>query len=45
MSYKIPATSRASRIEYAIRDVVVPAAKLEDQGIDVLKLNIARSYD
>ena len=40
MSYKIPATSRASKIEYAIRDVVVPAAKLEEQGIDVLKLNI-----
>ena len=33
MSYKIPATSRASKIEYAIRDVVVPAAKLEEQGI------------
>ena len=40
MPYKIPATSRASKIEYAIRDVVVPAAKLEKQGIDVLKLNI-----
>lgn len=40
MSYKIPATSRASKIEYAIRDVVVPAAMLEEQGIDVLKLNI-----
>ena len=40
MSYKIPATSRSSKIEYAIRDVVVPAAKLEEQGIDVLKLNI-----
>ena len=40
MPYKIPATSRASKIEYAIRDVVVPAAKLEEQGINVLKLNI-----
>ena len=40
MTYKIPATSRASNIEYAIRDVVVPAAKLEAQGIDIIKLNI-----
>ena len=40
MSYNIPATSRSSKIEYAIRDVVVPATKLEEQGIDVLKLNI-----
>ena len=40
MTYKIPTTSRASRIEYAIRDVVVPASKLESQGIDILKLNI-----
>ena len=40
MSYNIPATSRASKIEYAIRDVVVPATKLEEQGIDILKLNI-----
>jgi len=40
MTYKIPATSRASTIEYAIRDVVVPAAKLEAQGIDIIKLNI-----
>lgn len=31
---------RVSTIEYAIRDVVVPAAKLEKQGITVLKLNI-----
>ena len=40
MTYKIPATPRASQIEYAIRDVVVPASKLESQGIDILKLNI-----
>ena len=40
MSFKIPATSRASQIEYAIRDVVVPASKLEAKGIDILKLNI-----
>lgn len=31
---------RISTIEYAIRDVVVPAAELEKKGIDVLKLNI-----
>lgn len=31
---------RVSTIEYAIRDVVVPAAELEKKGIDVLKLNI-----
>ena len=40
MTYKIPITTRASQIEYAIRDVVVPASKLESQGIDILKLNI-----
>lgn len=32
--------SRASGIEYAIRDVVVPATKLESQGHTILKLNI-----
>jgi len=31
---------RVSEIEYAIRDVVVPATELENQGIEVLKLNI-----
>lgn len=31
---------RVSTIEYAIRDVVVPATKLEKKGIDILKLNI-----
>ena len=31
---------RASGIEYAIRDVVVPATKLESQGHTILKLNI-----
>ena len=40
MTYKISTTTRASQIEYAIRDVVVPASKLESQGIDILKLNI-----
>lgn len=34
------ATSRAGTIEYAIRDVMVPASKLEKKGIELLKLNI-----
>ena len=40
MKNVIPATRRASQIEYAIRDVVVPATKLEAEGHDILKLNI-----
>lgn len=36
----IPVTSRASTIEYAIRDVVVPATKLEAEGHEIIKLNI-----
>ncbi len=36
----ISAAKRAKRIEYAIRDVVVPATELERKGIEVLKLNI-----
>jgi hypothetical protein len=36
----IPASSRAMSIEYAIRDVVVPATKLENEGHDIIKLNI-----
>ena len=36
----IPVTSRASSIEYAIRDVVVPATKLESEGHSIIKLNI-----
>ncbi|MBU7031455.1 MAG: aminotransferase class I/II-fold pyridoxal phosphate-dependent enzyme [Theionarchaea archaeon] len=31
---------RVAKIEYAIRDVVGPATKLENKGIEVLKLNI-----
>ncbi len=31
---------RVSTIEYAIRDVVVPAAELEKRGIEILNLNI-----
>ncbi len=40
MSDKIPVAKRAARIEYAIRDVVVPATELEAKGHEVLKLNI-----
>ena len=36
----IPVASRASKIEYAIRDVVVPATKLESEGHEIIKLNI-----
>ncbi len=36
----IRASVRSKRIEYAIRDVTVPAAQLEKKGIEVLKLNI-----
>ena len=38
--YEIPVSKRASKIEYAIRDVVVPAMELEEQGHAILKLNI-----
>lgn len=37
---QIPVAPRASNIEYAIRDVVVPATKLELEGHTILKLNI-----
>ena len=36
----IPVSARASGIEYAIRDVVVPATKLEQEGHEIIKLNI-----
>lgn len=39
-AHQIPVAPRASNIEYAIRDVVVPATKLEEQGHTILKLNI-----
>jgi aspartate/methionine/tyrosine aminotransferase len=44
---KIPANPRALDIEYAIRDVVIPAAKLEARGERILKLNIGdpNKYD
>ena len=38
--YHIPVSNRASSIEYAIRDVVVPALQLEREGHDIIKLNI-----
>lgn len=37
---QIPVAARASNIEYAIRDVVVPATALEAQGHEIIKLNI-----
>ena len=37
---QIPVAPRASNIEYAIRDVVVPATQLEQEGHTILKLNI-----
>ena len=37
---QIPVASRAANIEYAIRDVVVPATILEEQGHEIIKLNI-----
>ena len=40
MMKHIPVAARAARIEYAIRDVVVPATALEAQGHEILKLNI-----
>lgn len=36
----IPVSQRAARIEYAIRDVVVPATRLEAEGHQIIKLNI-----
>ena len=36
----IPVSERAARIEYAIRDVVVPATALEAEGHEIIKLNI-----
>ena len=37
---QFPVAPRASNIEYAIRDVVVPAIELEKKGHQILKLNI-----
>ena len=39
-SKQIPVAKRAASIEYAIRDVVVPATQLEQEGHEIIKLNI-----
>ncbi len=36
----LPGAPRSMQVEYAIRDVVVPARELEKQGREILKLNI-----
>ena len=40
MTEQVDVSARAAAIEYAIRDVVVPAVELEAQGHDVIRLNI-----
>ena len=40
MSERIDVSRRAAAIEYAIRDVVVPAVELEKQGHQIIRLNI-----
>ena len=40
MSEPVKVSNRASSIEYAIRDVVVPAIELENQGHNIIRLNI-----
>ena len=40
MSNVFKASERASKIEYAIRDVVVPADELEKKGHQIIKLNL-----
>lgn len=40
MVEQVEVSIRASSIEYAIRDVVVPAIELEKQGHDIIRLNI-----
>ena len=37
---KIPVSKGVSKVEYAIRDLVLPATKLENQGHKIIKLNI-----
>ncbi len=39
-THVLPAAQRSLQVEYAIRDVVLPARELEAQGHEVLKLNI-----
>ena len=40
MTEPVAVSPRAYNIEYAIRDVVVPAIKLESQGKEIIRLNI-----
>ncbi len=40
MVEKVDVSDRAAAIEYAIRDVVVPAIELEKEGHDIIRLNI-----
>ncbi len=40
MGVSVDASKRSSSIEYAIRDVVVPAIELEKQGHEIIRLNI-----
>lgn len=40
MSEKINVSARAAAIEYAIRDVVVPAVELEKKGHQIIRLNV-----
>ena len=40
MVEQIDVSARAAAIEYAIRDVVVPAVELEKQGHEIIRLNI-----
>ena len=36
----IDVSARAAAIEYAIRDVVVPAVELEKQGHEIIRMNV-----
>ncbi len=40
LSHQIDVSARAAAIEYAIRDVVVPAIELEKKGHEIIKLNV-----
>ena len=40
MVEKIDVSARAAAIEYAIRDVVVPAVELEKEGHEIIRLNV-----
>ena len=40
MVERVDVSKRAAAINYAIRDVVVPAVELEKQGHEIIRLNI-----